>query len=80
MTINLLTTSCKKRNDQVLPMIGKIIIICVVVLFLVSYFHFTQIGALFDKTVQIRDKIQNVTDPIIKTTLQDVAQNDLTKH
>ena len=61
-------------------MIGKIIIICAVALFLIAYFHFTEVGVVFDKTVQLRDRIQNVTDPIIKNTLQKVAQYNLTKH
>ena len=70
----------KKKNSQEISVIGKIIIICAVVLFLIAYFHFTQVGVVFDKTVQIRDKIQNVTDPIIKGSLQKVAQFNLTKH
>lgn len=61
-------------------MIGKIIIICAVALFLVAYFHFTQVGVVFDKTVQIRDHVQNATDPIIKTALQNIARYNLTKH
>lgn len=61
-------------------MIGKIIIICAVVLFLVAYFHFTQVGFAFDKLVQVRDSVQNATDPIIKNVLQKTAELNLTKH
>ena len=61
-------------------MIGKIIIICAVALFLVAFFHFTQVGVVFDKMVQIRDNVQNATDPLIKNALQKVAQYNLTRH
>ena len=59
---------------------GKIIIICAVVLFLIAYLHFTQVGPLFDDTVKIRDRVQSLTDPIIKSTLQKIAEGNVTKH
>ncbi|MGI0046719.1 MAG: hypothetical protein ACREBB_05975 [Nitrosotalea sp.] len=61
-------------------MIVKIIIICAVVLFLVALFHFTQVGVVFDKLIQVRDTVQNMTDPIIKNVLQNTANYNLTKH
>lgn len=61
-------------------MIGKIAIICAVILFLVAYFHYTQVGTVFDKLVQVRDNVQNATDPIIKNILQSAANSNLTKH
>ncbi|MDE1726454.1 MAG: hypothetical protein KGH89_04235 [Thaumarchaeota archaeon] len=61
-------------------MIGKIIIICAVALFLIAFFHFTQAGTYFDKIAQIRDNVQNATDPIIKNILQKAANYNLTKH
>ena len=61
-------------------MIVKIIIICVVALAIIAYFHFTQVGVVFDKAVQARDTVQNATDPIIKNVLQKVASYNLTKH
>lgn len=61
-------------------MIGKIVIICAAIIFLVAYFHFTQVGTVFDKLVQVRDSVQNVTDPIIKNILQTAANSNLTKH
>jgi hypothetical protein len=60
--------------------IGKIVIVCAVILFLVAYFHYTQVGTVFDKLVQIRDSVQNATDPIIKNILQNDANSNLTKH
>lgn len=61
-------------------MIVKIIVICAIVLVLIAYFHFTQVGVVFDKAVQVRDAVQNATDPIIKNVLQNVARYNLTKH
>ncbi|MFZ1077610.1 MAG: hypothetical protein WAN47_09320 [Nitrosotalea sp.] len=61
-------------------MIVKIVIICAVVVFLVAYFNYTQVGTVFDKLVQIRDSVQNATDPIIKNALQGAANSNLTKH
>jgi len=58
----------------------KIAIIFAVILFLVAYFHYTQVGTVFDKLVQIRDSVQNATDPIIKNILQNAANSNLTKH
>ncbi|HKU33054.1 MAG TPA: hypothetical protein VJR22_04340 [Candidatus Nitrosotalea sp.] len=61
-------------------MIVKIIIICAIALFLIAYFHFTQAGVVFDKVVQVRNTVQNATDPIIKNVLQKAASYNLTKH
>ncbi|MDE1765049.1 MAG: hypothetical protein KGI27_02120 [Thaumarchaeota archaeon] len=61
-------------------MIVKIIIICAVALFLIAYFHFTQVGVAFDKVVQIRNTVQNATDPIVKNILQRTADYNLTRH
>jgi len=58
----------------------KIAIIFAAILFLVAYFHYTQVGTVFDKLVQVRDSVQNATDPIIKNILQNAANSNLTKH
>lgn len=63
-----------------MQMIIKIVIICAVIIFLVAYFHFTQVGTVFDKLVQVRNNVQNATDPIIKNILQSAANSNLTKH
>lgn len=60
--------------------IGKIVIICAAIIFIVAYFHFTQVGTVFDKLVQVRDSVQNATDPIIKNVLQNAANSSLTGH
>ena len=63
-----------------MSIIVKIVIICAVIIFLVAYFNYTQVGTVFDKLVQVRDSVQNATDPIIKNVLQSAANSNLTKH
>ena len=89
ISFKILTCDCnpsyhasKKNNcwTFIMRAIGKIVIICAVILFLVAYFHYTQVGTVFDKLVQVRDNVQNATDPIIKNILQSAANSNLTKH